>query len=349
MSENTKPNNERPADLAVQDSVGGMARRLLNPAHLRDLAGRSVKTLREQGAEQLWRDVKFRVGLAMHHDDWRHRADIPLRRELKAQRAAHLQGPKISIIVPLYNTPAKLFDEMLQSVVRQTYTNWELVLVDASDADKRLERRLPKTVPGTIVYEPIENGGIALSQIANYYLGRMGTWILAIAITFACLKTSIGLVTSCAETFVKLFPHALSYRAWAVVFTLFSLIVSNVGLSAIITYSVPVLMLIYPPAITLILLALVGNAFQHDKKVYVCVTICSWAASIFDFLAALPYEMQSALHLEPVIAFARHTLPLFDLNLGWILPSLVGLCIGLLWRQKEKSADRSHLPVFPIS
>ena len=64
MSENTKPNNERPADLAVQDSVGGMARRLLNPAHLRDLAGRSVKTLREQGAEQLWRAVKFRVGLA---------------------------------------------------------------------------------------------------------------------------------------------------------------------------------------------------------------------------------------------------------------------------------------------
>lgn len=34
-----KPDNERPADLAVQDSVGGMARRLLNPAHLRDLAG----------------------------------------------------------------------------------------------------------------------------------------------------------------------------------------------------------------------------------------------------------------------------------------------------------------------
>ena len=135
MSENTKPNNERPADLAVQDSVGGMARRLLNPAHLRDLAGRSVKTLREQGAEQLWRDVKFRVGLAMHHDDWRHRADIPLRRELKAQRAAHLQGPKISIIVPLYNTPAKLFDEMLQSVVRQTYTNWELCIANASPED----------------------------------------------------------------------------------------------------------------------------------------------------------------------------------------------------------------------
>ena len=119
MSE--KPNNERPADLAVQDSVGGMAKRLLNPAHLRDLAKRGAATLHEQGAEQLWRDVTFRVGLALHHDDWRHRADIPLRRELKAQRAANLQGPKISIIVPLYNTPAKFFDEMLRSVTRQTY------------------------------------------------------------------------------------------------------------------------------------------------------------------------------------------------------------------------------------
>ena len=170
MPENAKPNNERPADLAVQDSVGGMARRLLNPAHLRDLAGRSVRTLREQGAEQLWRDVKFRVGLAMHHDDWRHRADIPLRRELKAQRAAHLQGPKVSIIVPLYNTPPKFFDEMLQSVVKQTYTNWELVLVDASDADKRLESRLPKAVPGIIVYEPIENGGIAANTTRGFEL-----------------------------------------------------------------------------------------------------------------------------------------------------------------------------------
>ena len=170
MSE--KPNNERPADLAVQDSVGGMAKRLLNPAHLRDLAKRGAATLHEQGAEQLWRDVKFRVGLALHHDDWRHRADIPLKRELKAQRAANLQGPKISIIVPLYNTPAKFFDEMLRSVTRQTYQNWELVLVDASDPDKRLERRLPKAVPGTIVYEPVENGGIAANTTRGFEMAH---------------------------------------------------------------------------------------------------------------------------------------------------------------------------------
>ena len=94
-----KPDNERPADLAVQDSVGGMARRLLDPAHLRDLAGRSVKTLREQGAEQLWRDVKFRVGLAMHHDDWRHRADIPLRRERRSASSCRSTTPRQNFLM----------------------------------------------------------------------------------------------------------------------------------------------------------------------------------------------------------------------------------------------------------
>ena len=72
-------NQNRPADVAQADSVGGMAKRLLNPAHLSDLARRSAATLKDQGAEQLWRDVTFRVGLAFHHDSWQHRADLPLR------------------------------------------------------------------------------------------------------------------------------------------------------------------------------------------------------------------------------------------------------------------------------
>ena len=166
-----RPDQDRPADLAVQDSVGGMARRLLDPAHLRDLARRSAATLREQGAEQLWRDVTFRVGLAFHHDGWRHRADIPLRRTLKAQCAARLQGPCVSIVVPVYNTPLPFFKQMVQSVRRQTYTNWQLVLVDASDAAHPAPGALAQKLAaqdGRILYQKIENGGIAANTTAGF-------------------------------------------------------------------------------------------------------------------------------------------------------------------------------------
>lgn len=115
------------------------------------------------------------------------------------------------------------------------------------------------------LFEISDNGGIALTQIVGHYFGGVGQIILAVTITFACLKTSIGLVTSCSETFVKMTHGKISYKLWAILFTLFSFAVSNVGLSAIIEYSIPVLMLIYPPATALIILAFAGKLFRHDR------------------------------------------------------------------------------------
>ncbi|MBE7092980.1 MAG: glycosyltransferase family 2 protein [Clostridiales bacterium] len=44
------------------------------------------------------------------------------------------KNPKISVVVPLYNTPIKYLNEMIASVEDQTYKNWELCLADGSDS-----------------------------------------------------------------------------------------------------------------------------------------------------------------------------------------------------------------------
>ena len=190
------------------------------------------------------------------------------------------------------------------------------------------------------LFEISENGGIALTQIAGHYFGSVGQIILAITITFACLKTSIGLVTSCSETFVKMTHGKISYKAWAILFTFFSFAVSNVGLSAIIEYSIPVLMLIYPPAIALIVLAFIGKHFHHDRAVYISVMIFTWAAAIFDFMKTLPAAVRSALHLDAAVDLARGFLPLFDQNLGWLIPAIIGFAIGLVLHCSKRA--RAH-------
>ena len=182
------------------------------------------------------------------------------------------------------------------------------------------------------LFELSENGGIALTQIAGHYLGGVGLFILAFTITFACLKTSIGLVTACAETFSKMTNGKISYRSWAILFTVFSFAVSNIGLSAIIEYSIPMLMLIYPPAIALILLAFLGKFFAHDRTVYITTMTGTWAAAIFDCIKTLPAPVQTALHLDAPIAFAAAHLPLFDKNLGWLLPAVIGFAAGMAIR-----------------
>mgnify|MGYP001516786077 FL=1 len=180
------------------------------------------------------------------------------------------------------------------------------------------------------LFELSENGGIALTQIAGHYLGSAGNIILAVTITFACLKTSIGLVTSCSETFVKMTNGKVPYKVWAILFTVFSFAVSNIGLSAIIEYSIPMLMLIYPPAIALIILAFTGKFFEHDRAVYISVMVGTWAAAILDCMKTLPEFLQKVLRLDVPIELAAKYLPLFNKNLGWLLPAFAGLCVGLI-------------------
>ena len=179
-----------------------------------------------------------------------------------------------------------------------------------------------------------ENGGIALAQISGRYLGSAGSIILALTITLACLKTSIGLVTSCADAFSRMFPRLFSYKVWAVIFSVFSFGVSNFGLSRLIEYSLPVLMFLYPLAITLILLALCGKLFAHDRAVYVSVTAFTGAAALFDLFKTLPAGLQAG-PVESAVAFADRFLPFFRLNLGWAAPALLGLVLGLALRKHK--------------
>ena len=57
----------------------------------------------------------------------------PTEEELNKQRKHVFKySPKISIIVPMYNTPENYFLELVESIKEQTYTNWELCLADGS-------------------------------------------------------------------------------------------------------------------------------------------------------------------------------------------------------------------------
>ena len=147
------------------------------------------------------------------------------------------------------------------------------------------------------LFELSDNGAIALTQLSGHYLGAFGSFVLAFTITFACLKTAIGLVTSCAEMFLKLIP-------------------------AIIKYAVPVLMLIYPLAITLTVLAIFDKVFGGSRWVYVCVTVLTAIPAVFDCLKALG--------VSSVAELGSKVFPFYDLGLGWVVPALIGLVIGLL-------------------
>ncbi|MBO5565327.1 MAG: glycosyltransferase family 2 protein [Lachnospiraceae bacterium] len=102
-------------------------------------------------------------------------ASFPDEEERKRQREAVFQKDILfSILVPLYNTPENYLKDMLDSVLNQTYENWELCLADGSDeahayVGEIVEsyRKRDENLARRIRYEKLkENGGISANTNA---------------------------------------------------------------------------------------------------------------------------------------------------------------------------------------
>jgi len=85
------------------------------------------------GLRGIWAKIKYkqreRVAMVQHGT-----ASFPDEARAKQERETVFDRMvKISILVPLYNTPLNFLEEMIGSVTWQTYQNWELCLADGSD------------------------------------------------------------------------------------------------------------------------------------------------------------------------------------------------------------------------
>ena len=93
-------------------------------------------------------------------------------KELQEQRKNPPEhGPLISIVVPVYRTPEIYLREMMESVVNQTYGNWELCLADASPRGEQLRQDLKK-IKGRKTREAlmkIPDGDTELTSVIREY------------------------------------------------------------------------------------------------------------------------------------------------------------------------------------
>ena len=53
--------------------------------------------------------------------------------------SSKMQNPLVSVIVPCFNAE-KYIDQTIQSVIAQSYVNWELILVDDCSTDQTLKK-----------------------------------------------------------------------------------------------------------------------------------------------------------------------------------------------------------------
>lgn len=177
---------------------------------------------------------------------------------------------------------------------------------------------------GQVIPDPTKyaTGADLLTDAARMTMGEPGMIVFGAIVLLACITTSVGLIGATSEFFNHLVPR-VSYRTWAVIFTAVAMIISTMGLQAVLSIAGPIIGFLYPAAITLIALTLIEPLF--GRRINMAFVLALHVALIWAALMSFNALGWGSSVIEPLIGWS----PMHKLELGWVLPTTVAFLIGL--------------------
>lgn len=161
----------------------------------------------------------------------------------------------------------------------------------------------------------VGTGGAILEFYLKALVGDAGQYLYSGIVLVACLTTVAGLMASCANFLAKYLP--LSYRNWLVVIGLLCTLIVNIGLSQLIEWLVPVLVVLYPVAIALVILIFLRRWLPKPRRSFRIVFLVTFLFSVLDAARVSGFDVS-------VLDF----MPLLNRGLVWLL--LTAVCLAVV-------------------
>jgi len=175
--------------------------------------------------------------------------------------------------------------------------------------------------------------GVLSTNIAQGLLGQVGLVSFAIIMAFSCLTTAAAIISMAGDMFLEMTKGKLSYRVTVTLATIIGFTLGLIGLSKIIKYTVPWLVLLYPSIVVLILSALYYQ-FDKIKKAVTIGVIVALFFGLGDMLSF--YGLTSN-----IITKIASQLPLGGQGLGWFLPTIIIMGITQLFFKPKIEEEKS--------
>ncbi|WP_058990288.1 branched-chain amino acid transport system II carrier protein [Anaerococcus rubeinfantis] len=183
-----------------------------------------------------------------------------------------------------------------------------------------------------------------LNYIAEKVLGNKGKFVLIVAIIMACFTTSIGLISSISNIFSEFTKDKVSYKFFAIIIALVSLLLSALGVESIIRLTGPFLQFVYPLAVILVIF----NLFEKDhinkiviRNSFIVVAIVSFIdafVSLMEILSDMFNVNISILKaLESILKGFVKIISLNIVDFPWVVPVLVTIIITSLYLKLNKN------------
>ena len=171
------------------------------------------------------------------------------------------------------------------------------------------------------VYDSTVQRPALLISLIEQLLGSFGKVAMGIAVSFACLTTSVGLITTCGHYFSTLTNGKLEYKKIVVVSVVISFLLSLLGVDALLQLAVPVLSAIYPMVIALIFLSIFDRYIVYNWTYTGAVVGAFFVGGIQAI--HLFSQMQGGNFLAELATWTN-TLPLHQFGFEWLVPAIIG-------------------------
>ncbi|HEY5525872.1 MAG TPA: glycosyltransferase, partial [Clostridium sp.] len=105
-----------------------------------------IREIKNNGIKATYYKSKYKINAKVNenvsYDKWSRKV-LPTAEQLASERNHVFEyNPKISIIIPTYNTKIVFLEEVIDSVINQSYTNWELCIADGASSNQDTIKRL---------------------------------------------------------------------------------------------------------------------------------------------------------------------------------------------------------------
>lgn len=176
--------------------------------------------------------------------------------------------------------------------------------------------------------QDIHNGVYIITETTKSIFGPIGFIFLAFMVIMTCFTTTVGLLVSLSGFLHERFEK-VNYKTCVRVFTLVGFGIANLGLSSIISYSVPVLQVLYPITITFVIILMLNKVVAMSK---LGIQITIGLVTIISFLTALA-GLFNLTSLSAAIAY----LPFANNSLAWLLPAILGMFLSMILPNRSKT------------
>lgn len=181
------------------------------------------------------------------------------------------------------------------------------------------------------------DGAALLADAAAQSLGSTGAFVFSMTVLAACLTTAVGLLAACSEFFHRMLP-AIGYHVWLLGFAVIAFSFSIHGLSTLLAVAGPLIGFLYPIAITLMSVALIGALVNRWTRLPATFRLSVGVAVVWSAAMTLVSLGVGTAWLNRVL----QAVPLHEMSLGWVVPVSVAATLGLIIDLAKAKKGRSR-------